>query len=331
MEFEAKKAEYVAWLRKRDDAMRQAAESVVAIYARMRPDAAALQIAAMDDAMAAAILTKLPARAAGAILNEMEAGRAARLTRAMAGLDATCRREEVVNEISRLLSSLRVALGGCAGDIREIGREPAMSPVGTGLIADVQPSASAVFLPSGRSNPQSIWNGGRADIFSDPRAAKIGDVVTVNIAINDSATFGNATDRSLNSQVNTGFDWKLGVNNTDHRIQTRVHLRARCLRRKGQGTTDRSEKIQLSVAAVVTDVLPNGNLVVSGSQEVRVNFELRLLNVAGIVRPRDISKENTISYDKVAEARISYGGRGRIMEVQQPAWGQQIYDWFKPL
>lgn len=87
----------------------------------------------------------------------------------------------------------------------------------------------------------------------------------------------------------------------------------------------------MSVAAVVTDVLPNGNLVVSGSQEVRVNYELRILNIAGIVRPRDISKDNAIPYNKIAEARISYGGRGRVMEVQQPGVGQQIWDRFKPM
>ena len=221
-------------------------------------------------------------------------------------------------------------LCGCAGDVREIGREPSMSPVGAGLLTDVQPSASALFLPAPRANTQSIWSGGRADIFSDPRAAKIGDVVTVNIAINDRATFGNATDRSLDAKVDAGFDWKLGVNNKTSEFKPDFTSEAMSST-LGQGTTDRSEKIRLSVAAVVTDVLPNGNLIVSGSQEVRVNFELRLLNVAGIVRPRDISRDNTISYDKVAEARISYGGRGRIMEVQQPAWGQQVYDWFKPL
>ena len=98
----------------------------------------------------------------------------------------------------------------------------------------------------------------------------------------------------------------------------------------GQGTIDRSEKLQTSVAAVVTEVLPDGNLVVSGSQEVRVNFELRQLSVAGIIRPHDISKDNTIPYEKIAEARISYGGRGRLSEVQQPGWGQQLYDNFKP-
>jgi len=229
---------------------------------------------------------------------------------------------------------LALALAGCAGDIREIGREPFMSPVGTGLMPDVQPSASTVFLPQHFGRGGSIWNGGRADVFSDTRAAKIGDVVTVLIAINDRATFGNTTDRSLDSQVDTGFDLTIETrnNSTNNRSELKPQLNSSALSAaKGKGTTDRSERIRLSVAAVVADVLPNGNLIVSGSQEVRVNFELRVLNVAGIVRPRDISKENTISYEKIAEARISYGGRGRLMEVQQPAWGQQVYDRLKPL
>ena len=84
------------------------------------------------------------------------------------------------------------------------------------------------------------------------------------------------------------------------------------------------------MAAVVTEVMPNGNLVISGSQEVRVNYELRQLTVAGIVRPTDISRANTVSYDRVAEARISYGGRGRLSEVQQPSWGQELWDFLKP-
>lgn len=232
----------------------------------------------------------------------------------------------------RVLLALLVVtpLAGCAGDIRDIGREPTMSPVGSGLSADVQPISTAVFPPPLRGNRESIWDGSRSDIFSDPRAAKIGDVITVNIAINDSATFGNSTDRGINSEIKGGLNYQLQNNNAQSQWYPQVDVTSSSTT-QGQGSIDRSEKIQLSVGAVVTDVLPNGNLVVSGSQEVRVNYELRVLNVAGIVRPRDISKDNTIPYNKIAEARISYGGRGRIMEVQQPAVGQQIWDRFKPL
>jgi len=99
---------------------------------------------------------------------------------------------------------------------------------------------------------------------------------------------------------------------------------------KGKGAIERSEKINLVVAAVVTDVLPNGSLIINGSQEVRVNYELRVLSVSGLVDPRDISSENAVSYERIAEARISYGGRGRLMEVQQPGWGHQILDAVSP-
>lgn len=230
--------------------------------------------------------------------------------------------------IALLIGSLLLA--GCAGDLREIGREPAMSPVGTGLSADVAPMPTSVFAQSGPKTQGAIWNGSRADIFSDPRASRIGDVITVNIAINDSAVFGNSSGRNMNAEVKGGLNYQ--VQNSGGQTQWFPQYDfTSSSTAQGQGSIDRSEKIQLSVGAVVTDVLPNGNLIVSGSQEVRVNYELRVLNIAGIVRPRDISKDNTIAYNKIAEARISYGGRGRIMEVQQPGWGQQIYDRFKPM
>jgi flagellar L-ring protein precursor FlgH len=230
----------------------------------------------------------------------------------------------------RVLLLLVLPLAGCSGDLREIGREPSMSPVGSGLAVDVQPTATASFIPTKAHGNGAVWDGSSNDLFSDPRARKIGDVVTVAISINDKATFGNATARSLENKEIQNYDAKLGVNTTTYEFNPQLNATSTASS-NGQGTIDRSEKIQLSIAAVVTDVLPNGNLILSGSQEVRVNFELRLLNVAGIVRPRDISRDNTIAYDKIAEARISYGGRGRVMEVQQPPLVQQVYDRLKPL
>ena len=162
---------------------------------------------------------------------------------------------------------------------------------------------------------------------------RVGDVMTVKISIKDKATLDNTSERSRDSKRNLDFDTNYDLKLPFSRARatassTPTSIRARPPR--AQGAITRSESIELLVAAVVSDVLPNGNLVISGTQEVRVNFEVRVLSVAGVVRPRDIATDNTVSYDKIAEARISYGGRGRITEVQQPGWGQQLYDLISP-
>jgi flagellar L-ring protein precursor FlgH len=233
--------------------------------------------------------------------------------------------------IARLLAVACLALlGACGTDIRDIGREPHMTPVGSGLDVYTPPATSALFPASIPNGNRSLFDGNRADMFRDPRAAKVGDVLTVTIAMDDKAQLGNTTDRTQQSNIGTGFDFNFGWQKTPYKGAASVDANSTSTS-NGQASIDRSEKINLSVAAVVTRVLPNGNLLISGSQEVRVNYELRLLNVAGIVRPDDISPGNTIPYNKIAEARISYGGRGRLTEVQQPAWGQQVYDAMRPL
>lgn len=222
-----------------------------------------------------------------------------------------------------------VLLGGCAVDHRDIGREPHLTPVGSGLRPDMVPVLGEPPPPPRYRGDNSIWEEGAADLFRDPRARTTGDVVTVKIAIKDKASLDNRSNRARDSDKSLGLFGSYGAgpngSSTDWEGELDAELSSKT-KTKGEGAIRRSETIQLRVAAVVSAVLPNGNLVISGSQEVRVNYEVRVLNVAGVVRPRDIETDNTIAYDKIAEARISYGGRGRIMEVQQPAWGQQLLD-----
>jgi len=222
-----------------------------------------------------------------------------------------------------------MGLADCAVDPRDVGREPHMTPVGTGLQPEVLPYDAYRVPVVARGAPGSLWSDENASLFRDPRAIKVGDVLTINISINDKATLGNNSGRSTDAEITNSLSASVGTSSSPTPLTGTMGTSSKSST-NGQGNIDRSEVIQLSIAAVVTQVLPDGNLLISGSQEVRVNFELRLLNVAGIVRPRDISKDNTISYEKIAEARISYGGRGRMSEVQQPSWGQQIYDDVKP-
>ncbi|WP_153772064.1 flagellar basal body L-ring protein FlgH [Labrenzia sp. CE80] len=221
---------------------------------------------------------------------------------------------------------LSLGLAACAGQLQDVGKAPNMSPVGYGLAA--QPRAAYplnTFTPGAVKDYNSLWVSDREDFFSDPRARRVGDVVTVKIAINDKATLDNTSDRSRTSSLGIGGDLSAGWDGSSVGGDADLGLDSGSSS-AGKGSIDRSEEIEFSVAAVVTDRLPNGNLVIAGSQEIRVNYEMRVLNIAGIVRPRDIQSNNTIPYDKIAEARVSYGGRGRLSEVQQPGWGQQIFD-----
>jgi flagellar L-ring protein precursor FlgH len=222
---------------------------------------------------------------------------------------------------------------GCAVNPRDIGREPHLTPVGSGMRADRVPMLSQPTPPAVYYRGNSFWQDSAADLFRDPRAMKVGDVVTVKISIKDKASLDNTSNRARDSKNTLDFAQEYDLNTNilkgkgNGTITSSIDAKTST---KGEGGITRSESIELLVAAVVTDVMPNGNLVISGSQEVRVNFEVRVLSVAGVVRPRDISTDNSVSYEKIAEARISYGGRGRITEVQQPGLGHQLLDIIAP-
>ena len=220
----------------------------------------------------------------------------------------------------RLLVVTLVALaGGCKTTGSMPHATPPLSPVGTGLATERVALPASFTAPDKRSF-HALWGGTNKGLFGDLRAHKIGDLVTVIIDINDQAQFDNESGRSreagVKATVGGGIEFGgFGADVKAGEVAGNFDLKGSSSS-KGTGSIGRSETLRLQVAAVVTEVLPNGNLVISGSQEARVNKEVRVLTIAGIVRPIDISATNTISYEKIAEARISYGGRGKLSDVQ---------------
>jgi flagellar L-ring protein precursor FlgH len=213
-----------------------------------------------------------------------------------------------------------------------------MTPPGQPLPAVVPPPPGVVsgVLDGGFEGPApvaSLWQ--PISLFSDQRARRRGDILTVVIEIDDRAQINNRTDRERDANEEFDIRTLFGIEQEiDGALPgdlsvAGVDLSSESTSR-GEGTIARDETIELKIAATVTDVLPNGNLVILGSQEIRVNYELRDLQVAGIIRPEDISRENTIPYERIAEARVVYGGRGQVYQLQQPRYGQQVLDIILP-
>lgn len=229
--------------------------------------------------------------------------------------------------ISALLAG-SFALSGCTA-LDELGRPPALSPVGAGAVPTALPAHHYPTETKHAPGPHSLWQDRKGKFFTDPRALNVGDILTVRIALNDEASFVNESERSRQSGRSLGLFGTFSAGGSGSSASAEGDINSDSTS-TGTGSTERSESLELVMAAVVTGKLPNGNLRISGTQEVRVNAELRVLTLAGIVRPVDIGPNNTISYERIAEARISYGGRGRLTEVQQPPYGQQILDTVLP-
>jgi flagellar L-ring protein FlgH len=227
------------------------------------------------------------------------------------------------------LSSL---LCGCSAITRigNIGEQPKLAAINN---PTAQPGYKPVQMPMptpqpATYNPNSLWRNGSRAFFKDQRARQIGDILTVIVNITDKAAIANETQRSRTNTEDSGITDFLGAKTQtpSMALPGRLLTDDSSMSNDGKGSINRQEALQTSVAAVVTQVLPNGNLVVEGKQEIRVNYEIRELIVAGIVRPEDIQSDNTIDSSKIAEARIAYGGRGQIMDVQQPRYGSQLMD-----
>ena len=245
--------------------------------------------------------------------------------------------------IISMLAIFLLATSAC-DRLSNVGKAPEFSPVSDGAdrsIAGVSPARAALASPppadfrQGQSR-SSLWNAGPSSLLGDRRAQRRGDILTVVIEIDDGAQISNSTRRARSGSENLSLPSLVGIPQVltnklpgDASFDDLASVDSSSSS-TGDGSVNRNEQITLRVAATVVDVLPNGHLVVQGNQEVRVNFELRDLQVAGIVRPEDISRQNQITYDKIAGARISYGGRGHISDVQQPRIGQQVTDILLP-
>ncbi len=234
------------------------------------------------------------------------------------------------------------ALASCSR-IENIGQPPPLSQAGEVISNPVTVApervalATPVYAPAPEVQPRqspvqsaSLWRSGPTSLFGDRRAQDRGDILTVVIEIDEEASISNATERSRNANEALAIGALLGLPDlvadlTGVSVDPAADLSSSS-QSSGDGSVQRTEEITLRLAATVTNVLPNGHFVIAGSQEVRVNFELRDLRVHGVIRPEDISRSNEITYDKIADARISYGGRGQITDVQQPRYGQQVAD-----
>lgn len=234
------------------------------------------------------------------------------------------------------LALIGLSLGACNALTRlsEVGAAPPLTKVeNPAAILGSQPISLPMPPPVPvRHHANSLWRPGSRHFLKDQRASQAGDIVTVNIEIDDQAQISNKTTRSRAAAEDAGASAFLGYETSLAGLlpeavdPTSLIDLDSTSSTEGSGSVNRDESINLKIAAIITQVMPNGNMVVAGRQEIRVNFEVRELQVVGIIRPEDITSANTIDFDQIAEARISYGGRGQLTDVQQPRYGQQVFD-----
>jgi len=222
--------------------------------------------------------------------------------------------------------------------LSEVGKTPAMTETAD---PTQDPSWRKVSMPMPPTDPPntesaSLWGSGSREFFKDQRASKVGDIITVVVNIADQAQLNDDTTATRSGTENMGMPNMFGLESQIPKILGKAANVSSLVSTDsansnvGKGEIQRNESVTLRLAGVVTQVLPNGDLVVVARQEVEVNSELRVLRVSGVVRVADIESDNTISHDRMAEARISYGGRGTLTDLQQPRYGQQLMDILLP-
>jgi len=241
------------------------------------------------------------------------------------------------------------ALAGCSSTLDKLDRVGKAPPMSAIVSPTEKPSYQPMSWPMPETTPpakqyaNSLWQPGARAFYRDQRASRVGDILRVNIKINDKAEISNETERNRDNAETAGAPKVLGFETTlagnvkslpiplkDPATPASLLDISGSTKTKGKGTVKRDEKIETQVAAIITQVLPNGNYVIDGKQEMNINYEVREVSVKGVIRPQDIKSDNTIDSTQVAEARITYGGRGQLSDVQQTRWGSQVVDALAP-
>lgn len=235
---------------------------------------------------------------------------------------------------------LALPISGCKtfDRINQIGEAPRLSAVQD---PSHIPSRRPVTMPmpaaeTGIRQPNSLWRTGSRAFFRDQRASRVGDILTVIISLDEKAEISNESERSRANSEDANITNLFGLEGQLTKVLPEALSPASLvatgsnLKNVGKGSVDREEKINFRIAATITQILPNGNMVLAGRQQMNVNFDMRELLVTGVIRPEDISTLNTVKYDQIAEARISYGGKGQIQDMQQPRYGSQALDIIMP-
>jgi flagellar L-ring protein precursor FlgH len=246
------------------------------------------------------------------------------------------------NPLLAILLSTSLLLSGCAdtlGKLEGIGKQPPLAKLKD---PSTDPSYTPLTWPLPeapvpvKTSANSLWQPGARAFFRDGRASRVGDVLRVKINITDQAEFDNNTTSTRTTQENVGVPSLFGLQNRLNGVGLSAPTLASGVdvtgsnNHQGNVTAKRKETVQTQVAAMVVQVLPNGNFVINGKQEFLMNYDIREVSIKGVVRPQDIDSDNTVDSTQVAEARITYGGRGQNMDVQQRRWGSQAVDILSP-
>jgi len=239
-------------------------------------------------------------------------------------------RKNVLKLSALLLAGAALSACSAVDRLENIGEAPKLSAVGN-------PAGQKIVAEIPRPQPithdnNSLWQPGSQSFFHDPRAMHVGDVITVNVSVADTAKMQNTTSRSRTNSDNANLTNFFGLEKvvTPAFDPTSVVKMGSDNSNVGAGSIQRAESINMTLAALVAQVLPNGHLVIDGHQQVRVHNEMRDMRISGIVRREDITQDNTVNLSQIAEARVIDGGQGTMSDVQQPRYGSQLFDIIMP-